>query len=65
VVWVMPFAVLGRSRGLRWASVLMTVWLLLTFAPSTTQFMNDHNLSLLTITKAGRAALSLQHRLAY
>jgi len=65
VVWVMPFAVLGRSRGLRWASVLMTVWLLLTFAPSTTQFMNDHDLSLLTITKAGRAALTLQHRLAY
>jgi hypothetical protein len=64
-VWVMPFAVLGRSKGLRWASVIMTVWLLLTFAPSTTQFMNDHGLSLLTITKAGRAALSLQHRLAF
>lgn len=65
VVWMLPFAVLGRSRGLRWASVLLTIWMLLTFAPTTTQFMNDHNLSLLTITKAGRSALALQHRLAY
>jgi hypothetical protein len=65
VVWMLPFAVLGRSRGLRRASVVLTVWMLLTFAPSTTQFMNDHDLSLLTITKAGRSALSLQHRLAY
>jgi hypothetical protein len=65
VVWMLPFAVLGRSRGLRLASVLITVWLLLTFAPTTTQFMNDHNLSLLTITRAGRASLALQHRLAF
>jgi hypothetical protein len=65
VVWMLPFAVLGRSAGLRRAAVLLTVYMLLTFAPSTTQFMNDHDLSLLTITKAGRAALSLQHRLAY
>ncbi|MGH2909441.1 MAG: glycosyltransferase family 87 protein, partial [Solirubrobacteraceae bacterium] len=65
VVWMLPFAVLGRSAGLRRASVVLSVWMLLTFAPSTTQFMNDNGLSLLTITKAGRAALSLQHRLAY
>ena len=65
VVWMLPFAALGRSRGLRWAAVLITVWLIVSFAPTTTQFMNDHDLSLLTITRAGRAALALQHRLAY
>src|SRR5579875_944939 len=65
VVWMLPFAVLGRSAGLRRASVVLTLWMLLTFAPTTTQLMNDHNLSLLTITKAGRASLALQHRLAY
>lgn len=65
VVWMLPFAVLGRSAGLRRWSVVLTVWMLLTFAPTTTQLMNDHNLSLLTITKAGRASLALQHRLAY
>jgi alpha-1,6-mannosyltransferase len=65
VVWMLPFAVLGRSAGLRRASVVLTLWMLLTFAPTTTQLMNDHNVSLLTITKAGRSALALQHRLAY
>jgi hypothetical protein len=64
VVWVLPFAVLSASRGLRRTCIVLTIWMLLTFAPSTTQYMNDHNLSLLSITSAGRASLSLQHRLS-
>jgi hypothetical protein len=64
VVWVLPLAVLSAGRGLRRACIVLTIWMLLTFAPATTQYMNDHDLSLLQITSAGRASLSLQHRLS-
>ncbi len=65
IIWVLPFAVLSRSTAMRRACIVMSIWLIFSFAPSTTQFMIDHNLSLLTITHAGRASLALQHRLAY
>lgn len=63
VIWLLPLAALGRSAALRRAAVLLTVYLVLAFLPSTARLMSQGGINLLD-THAGRVASSLQHKLA-
>jgi hypothetical protein len=63
VIWLLPLAALGTSVRLRRVAVVLTVYLLLTFIPATTLFTSKHGINLLH-TAAGRAASSLQYKLA-
>ncbi|MFZ0090372.1 MAG: glycosyltransferase family 87 protein, partial [Solirubrobacteraceae bacterium] len=63
VIWVLPLAALGASVALRRMTVLLSVFLVLTFIPATTLYMNDQGISLLN-TSAGQTATSLQDKLA-
>jgi uncharacterized membrane protein len=63
VVWVLPIAGLVRPPAMRWASVLVTAYLLLSFVPVTTQYLDDHHVNPLD-TPAGHASQLLQNRLA-
>jgi hypothetical protein len=63
IVWVLPLAALGTSPWLRRMTAVMTVFLVLTFAPGVTTYLSDHNINPLD-TPAGRASQSLQNSLA-
>ena len=63
IVWVLPLAALGTSPWLRRMTAVMTVFLVLTFAPAVTTYLSDHNINPLD-TAAGRASQNLQNRLA-
>jgi hypothetical protein len=63
IVWVLPLAALVRTPALRWASVLVTVYLMVSFVPVTTQYLDDHHLNPLD-TPAGHTSQLLQNRLA-
>ncbi len=63
VVWLLPLAAIGTSLRLRRVAVALTVFLILVFVPFTNTYMADHNINLLN-TPAGRAAASLQYKLA-
>lgn len=62
VVWVLPLAGLGRSRGLRWAALAFTTFLVLTFVPETGQFLSAHGIDPMN-TPHGQAAMSYQNKL--
>ena len=63
VIWLLPLAGLSRRRGLRAATLALTVFMLFAFVPVTTNYINNHRVLLLD-TPAGRASRSLQYRLA-
>jgi alpha-1,6-mannosyltransferase len=63
IVWVLPLAALVRGASLRWASVLVTAYLMFGFVPVTTQYLNEHHVNPLN-TPAGHASQLLQNRLA-
>jgi hypothetical protein len=63
IVWVLPLAALGSSPWLRRATALMTVFLVLTFAPGVTAYLSNHHINPLD-TRAGRASQRLQNKLA-
>lgn len=63
VVWLLPLAAISTSRRLRRVALVLTVFLLLAFLPETSYWMSNNNIQLLN-TPAGRAALSLQDKLA-
>ena len=58
-----PLAALSTSPGLRRMTAVMTVFLVLTFAPGVTKYLSNHDINPLS-TPAGRASMSLQNRLA-
>jgi hypothetical protein len=62
VIWLLPLAALGRSRGLRGAALALTLFLILTLGPGTTYLLEIHHISPLH-TPVGRASKALQHRL--
>lgn len=63
VIWLLPLAALGTSAALRRISIAMTVFLILSFMPATTNYMNRHNVNPLS-TPAGRASMNLQSKLS-
>jgi hypothetical protein len=63
VIWLLPLAALGTSIRLRRVAAVLTVYLLFTFVPATALYVTQHNINLLN-TAAGRAAASLQYKLA-
>ena len=63
VVWLLPLAALGTSRGLRRVSLVLTVFLIVSFAPATANYTKKHNINPLN-TPAGRASRNLQSKLA-
>ena len=63
VIWVLPLAALGSSVWLRRAALVMTVFLVLVFLPSSGQFwslIHFHPMS----GSAGKASLALQGKLS-
>jgi hypothetical protein len=63
IVWVLPLAALGSSPWLRRMTAVMTVFLVLSFAPAVTTYMSNHHINPLD-TPAGRASQDLQNLLA-
>ena len=63
VIWLLPLAGLAPSAALRRWAVALTVFLMLAFAPVTTQYLSDHHIEPLH-TPAGRASRLLQNKLA-
>jgi hypothetical protein len=63
VIWLLPLAALGTSLRLRRAALVLSVFLVLTFMPATTQYMVRHRISLLT-SPAGQASLARQQKLS-
>jgi hypothetical protein len=63
VVWVLPLAALSRSPWLRRATALMTIFLVLTFAPGVTAYLVNHHINPLD-TPAGLRSQRLQNKLA-
>jgi Glycosyltransferase family 87 len=62
VVWLLPLAALVRGPRLRWVSIALTVYLILSFMNWTSYYWADHNINLLN-TSAGGASTSLQDKL--
>jgi hypothetical protein len=62
VVWLLPLAALSGRPALRGAALALTVFMLFTFAPVTTNYVTQHRIGLLS-TPAGRAARSLERHL--
>ncbi len=63
VVWVLPLAALGTSVRLRRVSLVLTVFLVLTFLPVVWRYMAQHNINPLR-SPAGQASQTLQRKLA-
>lgn len=64
VIWVLPLAALGSSVRLRRASLVMTVFLVLVFLPSSGKFWSLINFNPLS-GSAGQASQSLQAKLSW
>ena len=62
VVWVLPLAALSSSRALRRVTLGVTVFLVVTFAPETGQFLSAHGINPMD-TPAGQAAYAYQQHL--
>ncbi len=62
VVWLLPLAAFSRRPALRGVALALTVFLLATFAPVTTNYVSRHRIGLLS-TPAGRTARSLERHL--
>ena len=63
VIWLLPLAALGTSVRLRRASIVLTLFLILTFVPELWLYMKHHNIDPLSGT-AGQASETLQQKLA-
>jgi alpha-1,6-mannosyltransferase len=62
ILWLLPLAALGTSVRLRRAAVALTVFLVVSFAPFTTMWIDAHGLNPLKASPVGRAALAAAHR---
>jgi hypothetical protein len=62
VVWLLPLAALVRGPRLRWVSIGLTIYLVLSFMNWTNYYMADHGISLLN-SSAGGVSASLQNKL--
>jgi hypothetical protein len=62
VIWLLPLAALGTSVRLRRASIVLTLFLVLTFTPELWLYMKQHNINPLSGT-AGQASQILQQKL--
>jgi hypothetical protein len=62
VIWVAPLAALGTSVRLRRATLVFTVFLVLTFLPALSIYMTWKGINPLA-TPAGAASAKLQHEL--
>ncbi|MGH2871063.1 MAG: glycosyltransferase family 87 protein, partial [Solirubrobacteraceae bacterium] len=63
VVWLLPLAAIGTNLRLRRLALVLTVFLVLAFVPTVSQWMSSNGVQLLN-TPSGRAALSLQYKLS-
>jgi hypothetical protein len=63
VIWLAPLAALGTSVRLRRATLVLTLFLVVTFLPATSIYLTNHNLSPLS-THAGQVSKALQHKLS-
>jgi len=63
VIWVAPLAALGTSVRLRRATLALTAFLILTFAPATGIYLARHGIDPLA-TPAGQVSSRLQQKLA-
>jgi len=62
-IWVLPLAVLGTSLRLRRVALALTVYVLLTFIPSTAIWLSNHGINPLN-TAVGQASSSLAQKLS-
>lgn len=62
VIWVAPLAALSSSVRLRRATLLFTVFIILTFLPALSLFLSNHGINPLG-TPAGKASSKLQQKL--
>ena len=62
VIWVAPLAALGASVRLRRATALLTLYIVATFLPVTSLYLDAQGLSLLN-TPAGHVSQTLQQKL--
>ncbi len=63
VVWLLPLAALGTSLRLRRAALVLTVYLVFAFAPTTKMVLQSKGIYLLN-SPAGQASLALQNKLS-
>jgi hypothetical protein len=63
VIWVLPLAVLGTSLRLRRVALGLTVYLMVTFIPSTALFTAAHGINPMN-TSVGQASWALQQKLS-
>jgi hypothetical protein len=63
VIWLLPLAALGTSVRLRRASIVLTLFLVLTFVPELWLYMAQHNINPLS-GSAGQTSQTLQRKLA-
>jgi hypothetical protein len=63
VIWLLPLAGLGTSVRLRRATLLLTAYLIIGFAPMTGMLLAKHKIDLMG-GAAGQASKALQQRLA-
>lgn len=62
IVWVLPFAALARSRPLRRWTLILGAYLMLTFLPVTSMFINSIHYKPMG-SKVGRASVAKMHEL--
>jgi hypothetical protein len=62
VIWVAPLAALGSSVRLRRATLLFTLFIIVTFLPALSIFLSNHGIYPLS-TKAGKASQRLERKL--
>jgi alpha-1,6-mannosyltransferase len=62
VIWVAPLAALGSSARLRRATLVFTVFIVVTFLPALSIYLSNHGLNPLG-TKAGKASARLMRKL--
>jgi hypothetical protein len=63
VIWLLPLAGLATSVALRRATIVLTLYLVLAFMPSTAVYFSNHNINLLA-SHAGQASKTRQDKLA-
>jgi hypothetical protein len=63
VIWVLPLAAIGMSLRLRRLALLLTLYLVIGFAPATGTLLGKLGINLMN-NPAGQASLTLQHKLA-
>jgi alpha-1,6-mannosyltransferase len=63
VIWLLPLAALAPSPALRRVALAFTIFLILSFMPATTQYMNRHGINPLS-GSPGQASQSHQRKLS-